>query len=57
MFYGLGSLLILILDIYCIVRVLHGRGDPGMKLVWIIVIILLPLLGPILYLVIGAKST
>ena len=57
MFYGLGGLIILILNIYCIIRVLQGRGDPGMKLVWILVIILLPPLGAILYLVIGAKST
>ena len=47
------GLLILILDIYCIYLIATGGGDPGMKLVWIIVVLLLPLLGPILYFVFG----
>jgi hypothetical protein len=55
MYYGITGLLILILDIYAIMRVLRSSIDPGMKLVWIIVILLLPLLGPILYFLIGAK--
>jgi hypothetical protein len=54
--YGIPWLLILILDIYVIMRVLSTSMDPVMKLVWIIVILLLPLLGPILYLLIGAKK-
>jgi hypothetical protein len=56
MYYGLPGLLLLVLDIYAILRVLRSTIDPGMKLVWIIVILLLPLLGPILYLVFGAKT-
>lgn len=55
MYYGVTGLLILILDIYAIMRVLRSSADPGMKLVWVIVILLLPLLGPILYFLIGAK--
>ena len=55
MYYGLTGLLILILDIYAIMRVIRSSADPGMKLIWIIVILLLPLLGPILYFLIGAK--
>jgi len=47
------GLLILILDVYVIYLVVTGRGDLGMKLVWVIVVLILPLLGPILYLVIG----
>ena len=56
MYYGIAGLLILILDIYAIVRVVSSSADTGMKLVWVIVILLLPLLGPILYFLIGAKS-
>ena len=55
MYYGITGLLILILDIYAIMRVLRSSADTGMKLIWIIVILLLPLLGPILYFLIGAK--
>jgi hypothetical protein len=53
--YGILGLLILILDVVAIYRVMTGRGDPVLKLVWVIVILLLPLLGPILYFVIGTK--
>jgi hypothetical protein len=52
MYPALG-LLVLILDIYVIYLIVTGRGDTGMKLVWVIVVLLLPLLGPILYLLIG----
>jgi Phospholipase_D-nuclease N-terminal len=53
MAYGLVGLLILILDIYVIYLIVSGTGDPGIKLLWIILVILLPLLGPILYFVLG----
>jgi hypothetical protein len=49
----IGAILLLVLDIYCILRILGGGGDFGMKLLWIIIVLLLPLLGPILYFVIG----
>ena len=47
------GLLILILDIYVIYLIVTGGADLGMKLVWVIVVLILPLLGPILYLVSG----
>ena len=55
MYYGLTGVLILILDIYAIMRVLRSSADPGMKLIWVIIILLLPLLGPLLYFVLGTK--
>lgn len=51
--YGIVGTLILVLDIYCIYLILTGGGDPGMKLLWVILVLVLPLLGPILYFVIG----
>ena len=54
--YGLGGLLVLILDIYVIYLIVTSPGDPGMKLVWVIVVLLLPLLGAILYIVLGRGS-
>jgi hypothetical protein len=47
------GLLLLILDVYVIYLIITGKGDGGMKLVWIIVVLILPLLGAILYLVLG----
>jgi len=51
--YGLIGLLILILDIYVIMLIIQSSADTGMKLVWVIVVLLLPLIGPILYLLLG----
>jgi len=54
--YGLYGLLILALDIYVIYLILTGSGDSAKKLLWVIVVLLLPLLGPILYLLIGRNQ-
>jgi hypothetical protein len=53
MFYGLAGLLIFVLDIYVLYLIVTSSADVGMKLVWAIVVLLLPILGPILYLVIA----
>ena len=54
--YGIVGTLLLILDIYIIYLIVTGSGDPAVKLVWVIVVLLLPLLGPILYLVLGRRN-
>ena len=54
--YGIVGLLLLILDIYVIYLIVIGPGDTAIKLVWVIVVLLLPLLGPILYLLLGRGS-
>jgi Phospholipase_D-nuclease N-terminal len=51
--YPIIGILILILDIYVIYMILQAGGDMGMKLIWIIIVLLLPLLGPILYMLLG----
>ena len=51
--YGVVSLLVLILDIYVIVQIIKSGADPAIKLLWIIVVLALPLLGPILYYLVG----
>jgi hypothetical protein len=53
---GLLGLIILVLDIIAIISVLKSGLDPVMKLVWILVILLLPVLGMILYFLLGAKK-
>ena len=46
-------LLVTVLDIIAIVSVLKSGADSGTKLLWIVVIVLLPLLGMILYFLMG----
>ena len=53
--YGIVGLIIFILDIIAIVDVLKSNKDVAMKLVWILLILFLPLIGMLLYFLIGRK--
>ena len=53
MYYGVGGLIVLVLDIYCLYLILTDGRDGANKLLWILVVLLLPILGPILYLLLG----
>jgi hypothetical protein len=54
--YGLVGLIVLILDIIAIVSILTAAKSVGWKLLWILVVLFLPLVGMILYFVIGKKT-
>lgn len=54
--YGLLGLIVLILDIIAIVDVLKSGLDTAMKIVWILVILLLPVIGMILWFLIGKRT-
>ena len=49
------SFIILIIDIVVIVDIVKSSKDTEKKILWIIAVIFLPVLGPILYYVIGKK--
>ena len=51
------GLVILILDILAIIQVLKSSVSGGKKALWIILILILPLVGLILYYLIGKKSS
>jgi hypothetical protein len=53
---GLLGLLILVLDIIAIVDVLKSSLDTGKKALWIILVIILPVIGMVLYFLIGKKT-
>ena len=53
---GLGSLIVLVADIWAIVNIFQSRADTGMKVVWTVVVIVLPVLGFILWLIWGPKT-
>ncbi|MCR4336726.1 MAG: PLDc N-terminal domain-containing protein [Candidatus Omnitrophica bacterium] len=52
---GILGLLILVLDIVAIVDVLKSSMDTGKKALWIILILILPVIGMVLYFLIGKK--
>lgn len=53
---GLIGLIILVLDIYAIIRVVQSGAGALAKAIWIVVILLLPVLGLILWLLFGPKK-
>jgi hypothetical protein len=54
--YSLFGLLILVLDIWAIVQILNSRDENGTKVLWIVVIVLLPVLGLLLWSILGRKT-
>jgi hypothetical protein len=53
---GLLGLVILVLDILAIVKIVQGRQDGTKKAIWIILILLLPVLGLLLWWFLGQKK-
>ncbi len=50
---GIIGTVIFVLDLVAIVSLLLGRGSVGHKVLWIALILLLPVIGVILYFLIG----
>lgn len=53
---GLVGLVILILDIVAIVDIVKSSMEQGKKILWAVLVILLPLIGMVLYFLIGKKK-
>ncbi|MDP2920743.1 MAG: PLDc N-terminal domain-containing protein [Candidatus Omnitrophota bacterium] len=53
---GLIGLVVLVLDIIAIVDLFKSAKDTGKKILWLILILVLPLIGMILYFVVGKKK-
>ncbi|MBQ0749068.1 succinate dehydrogenase/fumarate reductase cytochrome b subunit [Roseovarius sp. MBR-51] len=53
---GIGGIILLILDIWAIVSVVGSGATTGKKVLWVVLILLLPLLGFILWLLFGPRS-
>ena len=53
---GILGLIVLVLDIIAIVDVLKSFTDTGKQALWIILIIILPVIGMVLYFLIGKKT-
>ncbi|RLQ20640.1 hypothetical protein DWB85_16700 [Seongchinamella sediminis] len=53
---GIVGLLVLILDIWAIINILGSATSPGSKLVWTLVILLLPVIGVIIWFFLGPRS-
>ncbi|WP_353471890.1 PLD nuclease N-terminal domain-containing protein [Salipiger sp. H15] len=56
-FAGIGGFIVLVLDIWAIVSVLGSGASTGSKVLWTLLIIVLPVLGFIIWLIAGPKSS
>jgi hypothetical protein len=55
-FNGLVGLIILALDIWAIINVIKSGAEVGMKILWVLLIILLPVLGLIIWAIAGPRG-
>lgn len=53
---GLGSLIVLVADVWAIVNIFQSSADTGNKVLWTVVVLVLPLLGFILWYIWGPKT-
>ena len=53
---GLGGLIVLVADVWAIVNIFQSRADTGNKVLWTVVVLVLPLLGFILWYIWGPKT-
>ena len=53
---GIIALVVLVLDIIAILDVLKSSMDTGKKALWIVLILVLPVIGMVLYFLIGQKK-
>ena len=53
---GIFGLLVLIADVWAIVNILQSSAETGAKVLWTVVVLVLPLLGFILWYFLGPKS-
>lgn len=55
-YHGILGFIIFVLDIWAIVNVVSSHRRVGSKVFWVVVIILLPILGFILWLIFGPRA-
>jgi len=53
---GLLGLIILIMDVWAIVNIVQSGKPTGSKVLWVVLILLLPLLGLILWFLLGRED-
>jgi hypothetical protein len=53
MIYSILSLLVLVLDIYVLYLIWTSSIETGPKILWTILVLLLPIIGPVLYFLVG----
>ena len=53
---GIWGAIVLVADIYAIIGIVGSRSEPMKKALWIVLILLLPVAGFLIWLLLGPKS-
>lgn len=53
---GLLGLIILVADVYAIVKTIQSAATTGTKVLWIVIVLVLPVVGLLLWLMMGPRS-
>lgn len=53
---GIGGVILLILDVWAIVSVIGSAQSTGKKVLWVLLVLLLPLLGFLIWLLAGPRA-
>jgi len=53
---GLGGLIILALDIWAIVSIIGSSTSTGKKVLWVLLVLILPVVGFLIWLIAGPRS-
>ncbi|SFE49344.1 PLD nuclease N-terminal domain-containing protein [Nitrosomonas sp. Nm166] len=53
---GISGLILLVLDVWAIVKVTQSSASTGNKVLWIVIILILPLVGLILWFFLGPRE-
>jgi hypothetical protein len=54
--HSVWGLLVLIADVWAIINIVQSSADTGRKVLWTVLVVLLPVLGFILWYFLGPKS-
>lgn len=55
-YQGIFGIVVLIADVWAIINIFQSGADTGNKVIWTVVVILLPVLGFILWFFLGPKT-
>ena len=54
--YGIGGFILLVLNVWAIVSIVGSGASTGGKVLWVLLILILPLLGFIIWLIAGPRA-
>jgi hypothetical protein len=54
--YSLWGILVLIADVWAIINIVQSKATDGAKVLWVVLVILLPFLGLILWFFLGPRN-